>query len=57
MNKNTIVGKTVNTGNDNGYSENNKIAENDPHFSWTLGNFLLPTIHVSVKMTKVTPFF
>lgn len=33
------MGSVVNAGYDTGFSENNKIAEDDPHFGWTLGNF------------------
>lgn len=33
------LGKAVNTGLDNGYSESKQIVEGDPHFGWTLGEF------------------
>ncbi len=33
------LGKAVNTGLDNGYSESNEIVKDDPHFGWTLGEF------------------
>ncbi len=33
------LGKAVNTGLDNGYSESNEIVNGDPHFGWTLGEF------------------
>ena len=31
----------VNTGRDNGYSDAKKITENDPHFGWDLGRFVV----------------
>lgn len=33
------MGTLVNTGKDNGYSGNKKIAKKDPHFDWELGQF------------------
>lgn len=33
--------KVVNTGLDNGYSESNSIKEDDPHFGWKLGRFVV----------------
>lgn len=35
------LGSIVNTGKDNGYSKENIIDENDPHFGWTLGRFYI----------------
>ncbi|MBQ9043036.1 MAG: hypothetical protein IJ111_15335 [Eggerthellaceae bacterium] len=34
-------GEKVNTGLDNGYSEANPIKDNDPHFGWDLGRFVI----------------
>ena len=31
----------VNTGLDNGYSDSNAIKDDDPHFGWTLGRFVV----------------
>ena len=33
------MGSVVNTGKDNGYSGNNSIKKDDPHYGWTLGQF------------------
>lgn len=33
------MGSVVNAGHDTGFSENNKITENDPHFGWDIGSF------------------
>lgn len=33
------LGTVVNAGHDTGFSENNAISENDPHFGWKLGEF------------------
>ncbi|NLC75629.1 MAG: hypothetical protein GX685_10490 [Clostridiales bacterium] len=35
----TELGEKVNTGKDNGFSEENQIKGNDPHFGWDLGTF------------------
>ena len=35
------LGETVNTGEDNGYSGNKTIKEDDPHFGWEIGNFFV----------------
>lgn len=34
-------GEKVNTGLDNGYSEANPVKDNDPHFGWDLGRFVI----------------
>lgn len=34
-----VLGETVNTGKDNGFSESNALDSNDPHFGMTLGEF------------------
>ena len=35
------LGSLTNAGKDTGYSEINKITEDDPHFGWTLGEFYI----------------
>ncbi len=35
------LGQKVNTGKDNGYSGNNAIDKNDPHYGWNLGTFVV----------------
>jgi len=35
------LGQKVNTGKDNGYSENNAIDKDDPHYGWNLGTFVV----------------
>jgi hypothetical protein len=35
------LGHAVNTGQDNGYSDENKIESNDPHYGWILGQFFV----------------
>ena len=32
---------TVNTGKDNGYSKQNPLELNDPHYGWKLGSFII----------------
>lgn len=40
--ENTIYWEdTVNTGNDNGFSEKKEIKKDDPHYGWKLGKFAL----------------
>ena len=35
------LGRKVNTGKDNGYSGNNAIDKDDPHYGWNLGAFVV----------------
>lgn len=35
------LGQKVNTGKDNGYSGNNAIDKDDPHYGWSLGTFVV----------------
>lgn len=35
------LGQKVNTGKDNGYSGNNVIDKDDPHYGWNLGTFVV----------------
>lgn len=35
------LGLLTNAGKDTGYSEDNKITEDDPHFGWSLGDFYI----------------
>lgn len=35
------LGSLTNAGKDTGYSEDNKITEDDPHFGWSLGDFYI----------------
>lgn len=35
------LGQKVNTGKDNGYSGNNAIDKDDPHYGWDLGTFVV----------------
>lgn len=45
------MGEAVNTGKDNGYSEEHEIDEDDPHYGWELGRFYLTgyTRHVDYE--------
>lgn len=36
-----FLGEAVNAGLDTGYSQKNEITLDDPHFGWTLGNFVV----------------
>lgn len=35
------IGSAVNTGKDNGYSGNDSINSDDPHYGWVLGQFYI----------------
>lgn len=35
------LGQKINTGKDNGYSGNNAIDKDDPHYGWNLGTFVV----------------
>lgn len=35
------LGETVNAGHDKGYAESSALAEDDPHFGWSLGSFFV----------------
>ena len=35
------LGNAINTGLDTGFSENNEIGQDDPHFGWSLGQFFI----------------
>ena len=47
----------INTGKDNGYSGNNKIDEDDPHFGWKLGEFFVPGYTSEVNDENGNPVF
>ncbi len=36
-----FLGEAVNAGQDTGYSQSDEITVDDPHFGWTLGNFVV----------------
>ena len=40
-NQTYYLGSVVNAGLNTGYSESNAITKNDPHFGWTLGQFIV----------------
>lgn len=51
------LGETINAGKDTGYSESNKLTENDPHFSWTLGEFFVSGYSDDEKDVDGNPVF
>lgn len=50
------LGQKINTGQDNGYSENIGIEENDPHYGWDLGTFVING-YTSETSDNGTPVF
>lgn len=51
------LGEAVNTGEDNGYSGNKTIKEDDPHFGWKIGNFFVSGYTRSSKDDAGDPLF
>ena len=51
------LGAVVNTGKDTGYSENNAIKEDDPHFGWTLGRFCVSGFTRVINENASSPVF
>lgn len=51
------LGKLYNTGKDNGYSEQNEIDKDDPHFNWTLGDFFVTGYTRQINANDNTPVF
>ncbi len=51
------LGNTVNTGLDNGYSGNDALGADDPHFGWTLGRFFVSGYTRVAENSDATPVF
>lgn len=51
------LGETVNTGKDTGYSKENKIDEDDPHFGWELGKFYVSGYTRATNTETECPIF
>lgn len=51
------LGTVVNAGHDTGFSENNAISENDPHFGWKLGEFYVNGYTRVTEDKNGTPVF
>lgn len=51
------LGTVVNAGHDTGFSENNAISENDPHFGWKLGEFYVNGYTRVTEAKNGTPVF
>ena len=51
------LGWLVNTGKDNGYSSNDKITINDPHYGWELGQFFVEGFTSYNDNDKEQPIF
>lgn len=51
------LGELVNTGKDNGYSGNDKITLNDPHYGWKLGQFFVEGFTSYNDDNKEQPIF
>lgn len=51
------IGELVNTGKDNGYSGNDKITINDPHYGWELGQFFVEGFTSYNDNDKEQPIF
>lgn len=51
------LGDVVNTGKDNGFSESNKLKENDPHYGWDLGHFFVDGYTRVTTDKNQTPIF
>ena len=49
--------KRINTGIDNGYSGNEPIDKDDPHFGWDIGYFFINGYTRETKMSDNTPVF
>ena len=51
------MGEAVNTGKDTGYTESNKIGEDDPHFGWEIGDFFVSGYSAAEKDSEGNPVF
>ena len=51
------MGSVVNAGHDTGFTEKNKITEDDPHFGWELGNFYVDGYTRVTEDNKGNPVF
>ena len=51
------IGELVNTGKDDGYSGNDKITINDPHYGWELGQFFVEGFTSYNDNDKEQPIF
>ncbi len=51
------LGKKINTGKDNGYSESSTIDKDDPHYGWDLGTFFVNGYTRESKEDNGTPVF
>ena len=52
-----FLGEAVNAGQDTGYSQSNEITVDDPHFGWTLGNFVVGGFTRAVTDDPENPVF
>ncbi len=51
------LGEVVNAGKDTGFSESNKIEEDDPHFGWELGTFYVSGYTSVTDTSSKSPVF
>ncbi len=51
------IGKVTKTNHDKGYSGEEKIGEDDPHYGWDLGNFFVEGFTATTKDDKNNPVF
>lgn len=51
------LGKKINTGKDNGYSGNEPIDKDDPHYGWELGTFVVNGYTRDTEDSKGNPVF
>lgn len=51
------IGEAVNTGKDNGYSGNNEIKRDDPHFGWSIGEFYIDGFTRVMNENTENPIF
>lgn len=51
------LGNAINTGLDTGFSENNEIGQDDPHFGWSLGQFFVSDYTSVEQSTEGYPVF
>ena len=52
-----FLGDVVNTGKNTGYSEKNKITEDDPHYGWTIGDFFISDYTRVIDSDSKNPIF
>ena len=51
------IGNVIKTNHDKGYSGEEKISEDDPHYGWELGSFFVEGFTASTKDDKNNPVF